>query len=159
MKIKLIWEHFYKIVLSENILQLYLLLWMSECGVDIGPLRWRVNIPHPGTLGLIITPCLPSLLETGDRWRGVKGPGKYPIQSSPPTSGWWRCGVLKRSLLTNRSLLLHLYMQVMIFSIWNNYIICTVVVSKTSITNTRQSGSQLSLWLQLKLIWQRLRLY
>lgn len=115
--------------------------------LTLGPWDWSSHLVWP------------SLLETGDRWRGVKGPGKYPIQSSPPTSGWWRCGVLKRSLLTNRSLLLHLYMQVMIFSIWNNYIICTVVVSKTSITNTRQSGSQLSLWLQLKLIWQRLRLY
>lgn len=102
---------------------------MSCCGVDIGPLRWRLNLPLPGTPRLIITPCL----ETGE------GEGAWEIfyPSSPPTSRWW-CGVLERSL-TNRSLLLHLYMQVMVFSIWNNYIMYVQYLKLLSQTHAKMA--------------------
>ena len=76
-----------------------------ECGVDIGPLRWRVNISVPGTpalphhLALIITPL-------SRVWRPLeRGEGAWEILFLLVTTRADDDAVSCKRLLTNRSLL------------------------------------------------------
>ena len=82
-------------------------------------------------------------------WRleRVKGPGKCFIRRHHPPADDddTQCGVFERSL-TNRSLLLHLYMQVMVFSIWNNYIMYVQCLKLLSQTHAKLALN-FSLWL------------